>query len=369
MARETLVIFGNGLGMALSPKLFSLTKGLEVAWTALDEGEKALFASLKGIEAESGPNGEADLRNVEIVCMIPRILESVADDPKIWLSDGLKGFNDVVRKFRKGVADYFIRHADTLTDFEDSDEPELDGNRKQWRSFIDQFKKFVWECRPNVATLNYDGLLYKAFIDEEVPGYPSRRICASGSQAALVDGFSPDFNPDLLTSGIDYYSNKRGRYMHLHGSALFYEAGSKLKKYRRADYSNTISTQTDHIVLTDHQFKRNAIARSRILEAYWDALELSLKEAKQVVLVGYGGEDKHLNELFLDRDFLVTVVQWKGSKFKQADWEGMLKLEGFNKGEELIEGEVPSKLTLRELDNILTFSDWQELEPILPLAR
>jgi hypothetical protein len=105
---DTLIIFGNGLGMAIDPNRFAISEGLRFAWGKLDEKEQLLLSTLKGISKDKPPQSEKELKSVEEVRLLNVILESIADDPDAWLSSNLKTVPRTVSNFRKHVADYFI---------------------------------------------------------------------------------------------------------------------------------------------------------------------------------------------------------------------------------------------------------------------
>ena len=87
---DTLIIFGNGLGMAIDPNKFAISEGLRFAWGKLDEKEQSLLSTLKGISKDKPPQSEKELKSVEEVRLLNVILESIADDPDAWLSSNLK---------------------------------------------------------------------------------------------------------------------------------------------------------------------------------------------------------------------------------------------------------------------------------------
>ena len=63
-----------------------------------------------------------------------------------------------------------------------------------------------------------------------------------------------------------------------------------------------------HVVLTHVQHKTSVIAASPILREYWKRLEEAMNEAEALVLVGYSGEDVHLN-LLISKYFRAKQVE------------------------------------------------------------
>lgn len=218
--------------------------------------------------------------------------------------------------------------------------------------------EYVSSQRPHVATLNYDALLYELFVDKDVPSTGSK-ICCPYPNGKLVDGLLTDGFREEIVLG---ETLERGRYLHLHGSALFYTEEGKIKKHNRRNYTpdpNVISH--DHIVLTDHDYKRFLIDQSPLLSAYWKALEQSIHKVQRVILFGYGGLDTHLNDLFHDRDLSVTIVQWDGSNKTKQYWQSRLQLMGFNDAavlEDTNSDTANDRLEVIQFDNILKFDDW-----------
>ena len=154
----------------------------------------------------------------------------------------------------------------------------------------------------------------------------------------------------------------RGRYLHLHGSALFYTEEGKVKKHNRRNYRpdpDVISH--DHIVLTNHDYKTFLINQSPLLSAYWEVLEKSLNDVQRVILFGYGGLNTRLNKLFSGRDLNVTIVQWDGSHETKQDWQSRLQLKGFTGAgvlEDTNSDTANDRLELFQFDNILKFTTW-----------
>ena len=102
-----------------------------------------------------------------------------------------------------------------------------------------------------------------------------------------------------------------------------------------------------HIVLTHVKHKPSVIANSPVLSVYWEYLGFSLSEAEEVIIVGYSGEDTHLNNLLkpYSKSKTIKVIEWSGSgdqKSREQFWNQQI-------------GKCDS---LTHLDNILTFASW-----------
>lgn len=192
--------------------------------------------------------------------------------------------------------------------------------------------------RGNVG-LNYDSLLYGPFCQD--------KICY-GYDGHLVDG--------VLNSGFDIenlqrkYDKTFNYYLHLHGSPLFINDEDQIIRKMSVNSLSEHDFQNgygNHIVLTHVKHKPSIISSSQILMAYWRYLSFVLNEVEEVILFGYSGEDKHLNELLrVYKDKVkFRVIEWDGSGTKETRnsyWNETLK----------------TQVRLVQLDSILNFNEW-----------
>ncbi len=142
----------------------------------------------------------------------------------------------------------------------------------------------------NIATLNYDKLLYSALLDRNV---------FQGYNGSLVDGFhSTGFKPKNLERRNEH---EFGWYLHLHGSPLYYSNENGIFKSHITDpLQNTPQHQRNHFVLTHSTLKPEIITKSMLLSAYWDFFNIALNESNTLILFGYGGEDRHINQAVMN---------------------------------------------------------------------
>lgn len=301
MPRKTL-IFGNGLGMALDPVAFSLEHAIAEVWNApgvLSEEQKRLISACLefGVLDEGGPpRGEHQLDRLQQVLAACDFLRSIDIPDEIkdfdhWLSDEGKKFPDTVRYFLHQVGKQFFDVC------------------KLPKAFIDPLCAFVRKDRPNVATLNYDDLLYGPFVD--------RHLC-QGFSGYLVDGLvDAGFKGENLDRR---YGRTFGWYLHLHGSPLFYTGfDGRILKFRR-DVIDSVGTDQGHIVLTHVSQKPAVIASSGLLRAYWERLDIAMDESNEILLVGYSGADEHLNKLLAAKSSKLhfRVIEWDGAGVFEA---------------------------------------------------
>ena len=162
----------------------------------------------------------------------------------------------------------------------------------------------------------------------------------------LVDGMiKKGFSNDSL---VRKYSNKFGYYLHLHGSPLFYSKENHYKKHPRNWLAEGKNIPSNHIVLTHFSKKTSVIAASEILSTYWDLLSFAINESSEIILFGYSGLDKHLNQLlkFNAESKPIRVVEWS-----EADKEENRK--------KIWRNELGRDVCLIRLNNILEFKNWE----------
>lgn len=322
MARA-LIVFGNGLGMAVDPRYFQLREGLASAWNATDtftESHKQMIASaIPGVDDDNYPEQEDQLDTLQMALVASNFLRSLERDDVQWLSDGSRELPVAVRRFVHAVAVYF--HA---------------SNQQLPLNFADALGTFIKETKSHVAVLNYDNLLYDALYAQGV---------LKGFYGSLIDGFLKDgFDTDNLDR---FHPSRLGWYLHLHGSPLF--VGNKKVMRDARDFLDP--THESHIVLTHVKHKPSIINSSPILSEYWNRLNRALDEATCVILVGYSGEDLHLNEKIITAapGKSIHVVEWAGAgdeKTRSAYWQNRFR---------------GHKVNLVRVENILDFRDWTGL--------
>lgn len=323
------MIFGNGLGMALDHRHFSLTNAMADVWnspTALSATQKALISRCLGGN-ESVPQFEAQLDPLYQVTSACRMLAHLNMSQGMnvhWLSP--EG-----REFPLAVGNYIHKVATRLHQFD----------RSLPRTFVTPLINFVRSSKSHIATLNYDKLLYEAFLDSDLmlPNY---------RDTILVDGMLPrGFSKAALAR---HSNNDFGYYLHLHGSPLFFddENGQILKRPRH-DLNMLTTQDSNHIVLTHVNHKISVIAASLALSTYWEYLSRCLNESTHIIVFGYSGDDTHLNELISihAQSKPILVIEWNGTNYTQAHrhtyWREKLKAR---------------TLSLMHMENILDFTQW-----------
>lgn len=319
MSRK-IVIFGNGIGMALDPNHFSLTNALAEVWdmnSVLSSSQKELIG--RTVNRAGAPYGEEELDTLHLAVTACTTLNKISSDRVHWLSDDGKDFPVMVARYMHKVATKLHNYGGSLPD-----------------EFIDNLVEFVKVTKSHIATLNYDKLIYSSFIENDI---------FNGYRGYLIDGmWDSGFDSDNLER---LWNRDFGYYLHLHGSPLFINSGGKIKKMGRDNLTLEDERIGRHIVLTHVKHKPEVIAASDVLSAYWGYLRFSLSEVEEIILFGYSGQDEHLNDLVKPyaKKTKVQVVEWSGSGTKSARESFWKNILGDN-------------ISLFHLDNILEFRDW-----------
>ncbi|UST88434.1 SIR2 family protein [Pseudomonas siliginis] len=326
MSRKTLV-FGNGLGMALNPHHFSLTNAMADVWNdnfAISDIHKELISQCLGGNGII-PQSEDQLDPLHMVISACKTLNSVKMSQRMnvhWLSQ--EG-----QEFPVAVGNYIHKVATRLHQY-DHGLPV---------TFLAPLIEFIRGTRSHVATLNYDKLLYGAFLDANLMrGY---------FDTVLVDGMVRNgFSADSM---VRRYRNNYGYYLHLHGSPLFYDRHGLPCKRERHELNPFSPEGSDHIVLTHVRHKRSVIGASAVLSTYWNYLNFCLNESEEIILFGYSGGDDHLNDVVTAhaQSKPIVVVEWNGLGQTQQErwWYWSQKLNTQN-------------LRHYYLDSILDFVNW-----------
>jgi len=317
---KSLIVTGNGLGRAVDNDFFNLATAIKRIWDdhgRISEEARGTISSCiprhKGIEIFEGEHDLDLLHRARNSC---GILKEIAPGSNPWLSDGGINLPKHTAHFITCVAASFQNTGLSIPD-----------------SFVDPLVEYLHETNSHVATLNYDDLLYIPLIDREI-------LCGFNT---LVDGFwvkKGGFSEENLKRK---NGNTFGYYLHLHGSPLF--VGNN-----KIEHSRVGLETSEHIVLTHIQHKREVISSSEILSAYWSYLDFALSEVRDIVVIGYGGSDVHLNERISRYSgragIKIRVVERtaEGSRTERIQfWRDIFQC-GIN---------------LIQVDNILEFTQWK----------
>ena len=190
-----LIIFGNGLGLAINSDFFQLESAIENLWNSaiLSDIEKQSITHCLKNKSSRYPRGEEEMDLFYLVEICCNFLHQRSDEEKIWLTSIGQNFSIIAKKFIYNVARSFIVNSPSLPQF-----------------FLNNLYNYIRSENTHIATLNYDSLLYGPFCRD--------KICY-GYDGHLVDG--------VLNSGFDIENLQRkydkifNYYLHLHGSPLF----------------------------------------------------------------------------------------------------------------------------------------------------
>ena len=320
-----VVVFGNGIGRALSNDSFSLPEAIRRVCDNRDlislDHLNLMREFLQKEPAEG--IGEDDLDVLHRAIFACDFLASTARGEKeILTEDGVA---------LPGVFGRFVHNVATELSLSDHKLP---------AKFSDSMAAFIRDTYSHVATLNYDQLLYKALIEHKL---------FNGYTGHLVDGLvdAGYEHENLETRG----ANRFGLYLHLHGSPLVYEDDDGIYKYSTSelDYAKRDEMVGRHLVLTNVKHKTLVIEQSRLLKSYWSwfAWTLQQPDTDGLIFFGLGAQDMHLLRTIqnhLSPDKPIQIVEWRGERRdRRAFWEQ--KFPQF-------------ELKIYPLDNVLSFDGW-----------
>lgn len=315
-----LIVFGNGLGLALDDRHFSLTAALKYTWDLpnfLTFEQKALIE--RCLQRPGAPEGEHELDTLHQAITYCKALSCIGQGEVHWLTEDGLNFPEVTAKYIHKVATRLHNYEGEL--------PE---------GFERNLVRFIKSTRSHIATLNYDKLIYNSLIDNDV---------FDGYRGYLIDGMlDQGFSSGALERR---YGNNFGYYLHLHGSPLFVNRNHGVVKLTRAQLTINATEASQHIVLTHVKRKPSVIAASHVLSTYWDYFQFALFEAEEIILFGYSGCDTHLNTLL--RPYLnskpLRVVEWRGAGEQNAR-------------EQYWQNTLGQAVAVTRLDRITDFTDW-----------
>lgn len=322
MARST-IITGNGIGMALDPNAFSLSRALEKVWNSAEyltkEHKDLIISTIGGTSDTKPPESESQLGKLQMAIVATDFLSKFESEETKWITQDANQIPSIYKKFIHDVAIQFHQTGYSLP-----------------RDFKEHLLDFIEKTKSHVCTLNYDNLLYDALKTKSL---------MDGYNGVLIDGFH--------RSGFDEKNLDRRRpnaqswYIHLHGSPLFIKNNKAMGIGRDFLTSN----EKCHIVLSHVEHKPSIINSSKILSEYWRRLNKAINESDTIYLFGYSGEDDHLNEMI--------KLQSRGKKLVIIEWSKNNSYIEINRNKYWQEITGFDELELVLLDNILDYTDWQ----------
>jgi hypothetical protein len=313
--KYTTIIIGNGLGMAVKADYFPLEKGLQKAWSNLDNDTQSRIKTL--LTAGDDLLTEQQLeKHYEVIQLCAR-LERFEDHNQLkWLDDKARDFPIKFRELIEDTAWHFL---------------DYNGDQTQLNPLLEDLKFFINHNYTHIATLNYDKLIYGNFIDTEI---------MDGYNGELVDGFySSGFHPHNLTRA---FGRQFGWYLHLHGSPLFYTC-TKTGAYKKTQLKDSKADRKtqglrEHIVLCNTNLKSSQISQSDVLLTYWYYFRAALDKSDTVIIFGCSGDDFHVNKEISDwfrnsnnhQNKKIKIIEYADSKFTQEQrqqfWSSALNL-------------------------------------------
>lgn len=281
LVRQTIV-FGNGLGRAIDNSFFSLEAALRSAWDEeelLTLRQKELIRAclpIDVIDDEGAPTSEDELEDLQRIVSacdeIANVERKMGEQEGAWLSPVGAEFPTAIRIYLHRAASYFL-------DREHLRQSELPDE------FSVALRRHIMDNGANIVTLNYDDLLYGCFTDTSV--FQHHR---------LRDGFFHGrFDIETHRRLMKRDVKREGWFLHLHGSPLFLTTDQGPQKLTRPQLRNYGGIDSTHLVLTNVKYKASMIDASEILSEYWKCFAACCAQSEDILILGYGGGDSHLN--------------------------------------------------------------------------
>lgn len=284
--KKVTLIVGNGLGRCLSPESYNLESAMKTVWKSLEENERKILNLCLKNPSENGPQSESELDNLHKISIAAKsICELVPNNFRAFITKELQEIPSFANYYRFKVATTLAAIQDQKA-FKKKCEDKLE--------LLDSFTEWIIKnnCSYdiNVATLNYDRLLY------------GRLMGKKGLKGNLYfDGFiSGGFSSDKR--------KKQSYYLHLHGTPLIWitDKGTAFKKVspveveqlRKLSYEAFKKNYSDcyfPIILNNEKEKSPWIHSDPVLRIQFERFRKSLSESEIIISLGYSSGDSHVN--------------------------------------------------------------------------
>ncbi|WP_439634939.1 hypothetical protein [Oceanicaulis sp.] len=323
-----VLVFGNGLGRALSNDDYSLPAAIQRTCNDHElitlEHLNLMREFLRKEPAEGIEEVDLDdLHRAIFACDF--LASSARGDEEILTQNGIA---------LPGIFGRFVHNVATKLSLAEHSLPD---------EFANSLADFLRASKSHIATLNYDQLLYDALISRDI---------FRGYAGELIDGLT---NAGYRHQNLKALGNNNfGLYLHLHGSPLVFERGEGIYKHAKADlhYETGDEAVGRHLVLTNVQHKTLVIEQSSLLASYWRWFAWTLRQPDITGLIFFGlsAQDEHLIRTIqnhLPPNKPIRVIEWSGEAGdREAHWR-----EKFSKFE---------RVDVEPHDDILTFGGWQD---------
>lgn len=292
---KIVVLIGNGLGRAFDNEGFAtefILKRLFDLPSQLKPDSIEFFAK---IFPRGFPQNEEELGALEELNDALDVMESLPF--RVFLCDHKAKIDIFVdNKIKDRFIDSFL---DLKTAFLNSIQQsswQVINNKANngYANFTKNLNAFIKSTSPTIATINYDILLYQAFLS---PPF-SEEIFKKN----YTDGFSSYIGGERLPLpkfANNLFSRERTPYLHLHG-AYFYTlqvATEKNEIEKQAMNYQPHAQKNSLVILTSQKKKVQNVFTSPkdFLRTYSGYFFEKLIEANHIIIFGYGGGDEYLN--------------------------------------------------------------------------
>lgn len=341
MAKETTFLLGNGIGRAIDNNYFSLETGIQKSLDELPNSERDVIELLF-----DSNYSESALENHHSIANSCHNLINLEDKHSLlYLNDNGKNFLRSFYNFIYLAAKYFWEYP-------------VEKIPAVFTEFINRFSDYIRGRKSNVANLNYDKLIYDPFVDGN--------ILKGGYDGVLIDGILTRTGVFEAENFLHKNKNNLGYYLHLHGSpSIFFENNGVRKIHHKDKLPNSFHENNrmhNTIVLSHANLKSDLIFGNCLLATYFTVFRYALADSSTLCLIGYGGEDVHINkeikqwiyEKVVNKvyDNHIYIIDYSRSKISKEEW--VRKLYPNFKYEKLsIDNHI--KLHYQPMDNILEF--------------
>lgn len=327
---EITLLVGNGLCRAFEKDAnvtFDLNEILANVWQ--NKLEDSIKEILRKIVPPHGPQNEKGLGYVK------QFLESIefffeekrngkycisqcVNSIEFSLSKGLTLPQITISECCKMKEAYQALEKEVLEKLQE-DSNSVSDKFKKW--FENGFNNFLLKNKVNIATLNYDDLLYRAIFSSK----DNEKF-----QEKFTDGFK-----ETVFNRWEFYEwvrQGRSRYCHLHGSYLFSKEREDIKKH----CSGNSLPEHPLVILTSQSNKQEKLLGEVILRIYHRHFLEAISQSKRLIIIGYSGRDKYLNEELRyatakNKLLQITVIQWHKPGLNEesciGEWNEKLSLK------------------------------------------
>ncbi len=284
--KKIVALFGNGLGRDFDNKGFATESILQHLFedsSELKSEAKVFFAKL----FQSGfPKSEEELGLLEEFNDALDVIENLSVEKADLFTN--KSFKDEFTTNFKELKHKFIKYI-----YDTSIKVIRASESNGYGDFAEKLRAFIKDTSPTIATLNYDTLLYNAFLEDEL-----FREIFTNKETGYTDGFLRKKTDSLPKFEGDFFflAKTRKPYLHLHGAYFYTQKNTDIIEKQHKDYRPNPNDEP-FVILTSQKKKIQRVFSSPkdLLRIYSGYFFEKLIEANHIIIFGYSGGDEYLN--------------------------------------------------------------------------